>query len=344
MTEPEAELLRSYYASERFQAGPDLEDRVRRALSAHPRRIARVALPSVPVPARLVGLAAAFLVLVLFGVVPVAAAPSGLAVLPRLVLGEVGAAPVVERLMPMQVSATSSGHTMSLVSAYADDERTILVLRIRPAVPDAILDQSYLVDSAGRHMQLRDEYPNDNGYYVASFEPMKSGHSAPAKLTLYTPRLAIGASQGKQAIYGTWILQFTVTSQGGHTLPLPAPGQAGDLAVTFDSLHSVPGALAITVTTSGATGDAWMAACPHQPGGLIMGTNACAVDAVSVYDAGGKSMPIVGGFEGQGVVVNGKVLPVVHWKGMFKAPRPGLYRIVISAPDRQTLERTVRIP
>src|SRR5437879_1292966 len=226
MTEPEAELLRSYYASERFQAGPDLEDRVRRALSAHPRRIARVALPSVPVPARLVGLAAAFLVLVLFGVVPGAAAPSGLAVLPRLVLGEVGAAPVVERLMPMQVSATSSGHTMSLVSAYADDERTILVLRIRPAVPDAILDQSYLVDSAGRHMQLRDEYPNDNGYYVASFEPMKSGHSAPAKLTLYTPRLATGASQGKQAIYGTWILQFTVTSQGGHTLPLPAPGRA----------------------------------------------------------------------------------------------------------------------
>jgi hypothetical protein len=345
MTEPEGELLRSYFESDRFQASPDLEGRVLRALSARPRVRARFVLPSAPIPARLVAALGALVVLALGVAVPVAAAPSGLAVIPRQVLGEVGAAPVVERLMPIQASATSSGYTMSLVSAYADDARTILVLRIRPTLRGAILDQSYVVDSTGHRMDLRDEFPNDNGYYVASFEPMRSHRSARAKLTLYTPRLAVGPGLGQATVYGSWILQFTVTPQGGRTLPIPAPGQAGTMNVTFGSVHAVPGALAISVTTRGAAVGSWWAACPYVRGGGQLDINGCAVDVVSVYDANGNSMRLLGGFEGDAQVVNGTVVPtVVHWTGMFEAPQPGQYRVVISAPDRRTLERIVRVP
>src|SRR5438876_11933437 len=109
MTEPESDLLRSYFASERFQATADLERRIMRALSEHPQGRAPFALPSIRVPARLVTALGVVVLLVLFGIVPAAAAPWGLATLPRQVLGQVGAAPVVERLMPGQASASSSG-------------------------------------------------------------------------------------------------------------------------------------------------------------------------------------------------------------------------------------------
>ena len=352
MTEPLTEMLRRYYEGEQFQPSPDFAQRISRALPS-----ARSA--SVPLirRRRLLLAAAALLATAAITAVPVAASTSPVAVFPRYLLGAAGLGPVVERIMPTAGRATSAGYTLDLVGTYADDARTIVVVKVSPG---ARVDAAFLIESSGRGVNQSGGTSNDEtGDNVLRFEPVRRGGSGPVKVTLYVLQLGRGLGAGQQTVNGLWTLQFTLTSQGGRRLAAPDPGQAGTLAVTFDSVVVVPGALAIDVTTRGAMPDEWWARYGSvqcsTPAGAPAGVQACGsvpvppgavkdVVAVAVYDARGNALRASGGV---GAAVRNKAAldrKEVYWKGLWTLAGPGSYRVVVRAPDGATLERLIQVP
>src|SRR5438270_418214 len=248
MTDPNTDTLRRYFRGERFQAGATLERRIVDALAddrqprpgLSPRRLAMRAAVAV----------AALVILAVGTTLPVAATTSPLASGARQALSTVGMSPVVERLMTTQRQATAAGHTVSLVGVFASSERTIIILKVAPAAPAGWFKDVRLIDASGA------EVPAQEGDVTPDYAWLQLAHipgagSAPMKVTV-----EVSASFGT-----SWTLQFDTTTQG-RFLPKPAAGQVGKVAVTFDSVVAAPGALAVDLTTRGASLDSF---CPGEP-------------------------------------------------------------------------------
>ena len=348
MREPLADQLRRHYQGPQFQPTSDFAERISRGLVDHPPAAPRISRPVIGRRSLLV--AAALLAMIATAAIPVAASTSPLAVFSRYLLGAAGLGPVVQRIMPTTGRATSAGYTLDLVGTYADDARTVVILKVSPG---ARVDQAYLVDASGRGVNKIGGTSNDEtGDNVLGFGPVARARSGQVKVTLFVVQLGRGSPGGGQTINGLWTLQFNLTSQGGRTLPAPEPGQAGTLAVRFDSVVAVPGALAIDITTVGAMPEEWMArygqpSCTTNPSGV----RACSVavpsgsmnDVVAVYDTSGNALRAPSGV---GASINTQAelsRKEAHWRGLWTLPAPGTYRIVVRAPDGATLERLIQV-
>jgi len=349
MREPLADQLRRHYQGPQFQPTSDFVERISRGLVDPPPAAARISRPAIGRRSLLV--AVALLAMMSIAAIPVAASTSPLAVFSRYLLGAAGLGPVVQRIMPTTGRATSAAYTLDLVGTYADDARTVVILKVSPG---ARVDQAYLVDSSGRGVsQFAGTSNDETGDNVLGFGPVARARSGQVKVTLFVVQLARGSPGGGQTIHGLWTLQFILTSQGGRTLPAPEPGQAGTLAVRFDSIVAVPGALAIDITTVGAMPDEWMArygqpSCTTNPSGV----RACSVavpsgsmnDVVAVYDTSGNALRAPSGV---GASINTQAelnRREAHWRGLWTLPAPGTYRIVVRAPDGAMLERLIQVP
>ena len=133
-------------------------------------------------------------------------------------------------------SATSSGHTIKLVGAYADTERTVLVLEVDSQshhLPNkqqaccAVLGT--LSDQFGHTYQQ----VNNPDQLSPTFEPLAwPASQVGARLTFHANTLS-----DTQITTGNWYLHVTLIQVKGVVLPVPSPVTANGITYTFTSLH-----------------------------------------------------------------------------------------------------------
>ena len=346
MTDPLARRLRTYFEEEGFRPRPELPARISEDLPASDsRRSVRWSRH------RLVTLVAAVVaVLAVATSMPVAASTSPVSVVPRWVLAAAGLTSATELFMPVQGSATWDGVTIELVAAYADDVRTVVALQAGPLskVDGLMIAGVTMYDASGHVMGSRGGMSLDGGHHVLRFEPIPTGDGLPTKLTLLIWALDPQPGSHNGSRWGLWTLQFEVSSQGGHVLPLPAPGQAGRMSARFTSVRAVPGALAISlVTRDDAPGERCrnpVVSTPAAAGGPT--ATICSVQdyvpLVRVYDPSGRELRAEdgGGSSDSAMFARHEM----RWSGIWPVTGAGAYRVVISDAHGASFERTIEVP
>jgi hypothetical protein len=144
-------------------------------------------------------------------------------------------------LTELSGSTTSNGHTLQLVSGYADSVRTVVFVQVDGRPLEAPSKTSY---GFYLHGTLSDQFGHTYHQVfggaqgaASSFEPMVWPATATgARLTLHVTAL-MPTGYGDSTVKGDWSLTFTLTQQPGRLLDLPAPLQVGDTTYTFTRMQ-----------------------------------------------------------------------------------------------------------
>jgi hypothetical protein len=196
---------------------------------------------------------------------------------------------------PVDLSATSDGHTIRLVGAYADGLQTVVFLQVdgRPlAVPsppvgkvaaDEYLADETLTDQFGRHYASR----GGSGTSWTVYEPLAGPASTVGgRLTLHVSRLTAtreGDPSGGPDVRaphfdGDWTFHFVLVSRPAQDLPRPAPIRLGDTTYTFTSVRAAT-TLAVHIRVSGGAVSRWNAGLGGDLGDAYF---------VELYDRAGR--------------------------------------------------------
>ncbi len=227
--------------------------------------------------------------------------------------------------------ATSWGSTMEVVGAYLDDQRTIVVLK--GSDPHMLPDADLVAD--GHRHNMQGAMTGGDGYYAVKFEPLPQALSSQVPITLH---LADGAVLPPHF----WALTFTIGPRITESQSIPEPGQAGNMTITFTSVTAVPGAFAVGFIETGVTYDEVLGpvhTSTDRIRGVTMTSRGPMTVHMHVFDGSGKSLrwldlqlsPAADGSAS------------VSFSNVSLRTGPGPYRIVITAPDGGTLERTVDV-
>lgn len=158
------------------------------------------------------------------------------------------------RVIPLHESVTSSGHTVKLIGAYADSERTVLFIEVdgqAHGLPtkqqSCCYAESTLTDQFGHSYQ--------RVFSVDALAPTLGPLAGPAsnlgaRLTLHISSL-MPTGPGFTQASGDWVLHLTLIQQAGIVLPLPAPVTANGVTYTFTSLHLSRLRIKVNYTLSG---------------------------------------------------------------------------------------------
>jgi hypothetical protein len=230
-----------------FDVPDGLVDRAVVAATRAPDR-AHVAKPIPMAPRVTLGRAAAVVVAILFvNLVAAYFAPRyGQALADAPIVGGV-TSPVLHysgldasQITHLNVSTTSAGHTIKLVGAYADTERTVLLLEVDGKPHDLPSKQAVccypegtLVDQFA--LEYQHVYSPDT--MAMTFAPLAGPASQlGARLKLHITRL-LGLSPEFPATSGDWSLNVTLIQQAGKILANPAPMTANGITYTLKSVH-----------------------------------------------------------------------------------------------------------
>jgi hypothetical protein len=199
----------------------------------------------------------------------------------RALAGAPGVGPVSDRMLQFvgvsdrnltvfNAAATSSGHTVRLVAAYADGLRTVFFLEVdgrgmtgnmkafgmSPGDYAVGLDGLTMTDQFGHRYSLA--RGNQIGV-VLTFEPLTwPASELGARLTLHVSAIEAEwlVGSGSDAILkGDWTLHATLISRPVHTLILPAPLRTADAAYTFTSMQTSGTTVTVQWSVNGASVD-----------------------------------------------------------------------------------------
>jgi hypothetical protein len=224
--------------------------------------------------------------------------------------------------------ATSWGTTMELVGAYLDDQHTIVVLKGDDA--NVALNNAYLAVS-GRRYKMQQGVSGDDGYYALKFEPVTDALSSSVSVSL---RLVDGLALPPHV----WTLTFTIGPRVVGSQSAPAPGRAGGMAITFNSVSAVPGALAIRFTEVGLTYDQVLGPVQvSNSDGIEMTGRGPMRVRVQAFDRAGQPLRWL----------DSQLFPAadgsasVSFSYVFLRTGLGPYKVVINGPNGSSLERIV---
>lgn len=171
---------------------------------------------------------------------------------------------------PAQITAsgqtvTSSGHTIRLIGAYADELQTTIYLQVddQPLAAPASPTGKVVGDRYTANVELRDQFGRTyqerggSGTSSLDFEPLTSSAARTGiGLTLHISRLydmttlTANGQGGPAYVDGDWTFQFTLKQRRALVLPLPAPLTVGKLTYTFTSIKAAD-TFAVKITVSG---------------------------------------------------------------------------------------------
>ena len=206
-----------------------------------------------------VGLASIALVLLVIYFVPTADAV--LAELPVAgdLLREAGLSGAGDRVTAVGAVSESSGFKLTLVGAYADSTRTVLLLRAEPAI---IPGDGLLTDQFGRTYHESSGFGDARtGDLVMQFEPVAwpdalTGARITLRLTQVRSFYHEAATDqwltGPQ-VAGNWTLGAILGVDEGRTLTPPAPGSAGGAGFTFTAVRATSATIQVEIDVTGAT-------------------------------------------------------------------------------------------
>jgi hypothetical protein len=249
-----------------FDVPDGLVDRAVAAATRAPDR-AHVAKP-IPMAARVtLGRAAALVVAILFvNLVAAYFAPKyGQALADAPLMGGV-TSPVLRfsgldgsQITHLDVSASSSGHTIKVVGAYADTDRTVLLLEVdgKPhGLPMKDAACCYAEGTLVDQFALEYQHIYSADAMAMTFAPLAGPASQlGARLKLHITRL-LGLSPEFPATSGDWSLNVTLIQQAGKVLANPAPMTANGITYTVKSVHLSGMQLHIDFSLSGPPVDA----------------------------------------------------------------------------------------
>jgi hypothetical protein len=249
-----------------FDVPDGLVDRAVAAATRAPDR-AHVAKP-IPMAARVtLGRAAALVVAILFvNLVAAYFAPKyGQALADAPLMGGL-TSPVLRfsgldgsQITHLDVSASSSGHTIKVVGAYADTDRTVLLLEVdgKPhGLPMKDAACCYAEGTLVDQFALEYQHIYSADAMAMTFAPLAGPASQlGARLKLHITRL-LGLSPEFPATSGDWSLNVTLIQQAGKVLANPAPMTANGITYTVKSVHLSGMQLHIDFSLSGPPVDA----------------------------------------------------------------------------------------
>lgn len=165
-------------------------------------------------------------------------------------LRSVGLAGLQGRFTALDSRATSSGYTVKLVAGYADNNQTVLVLKVEPPDHD-FFAQPRLTDQFGRRIELRggmsDQRTGDN---VLLFNGVPWPDSVlGARLRLHATILQ--ALPNGQPVSGDWTLEGTIPVESSRALPLPSAGNLGDSSFRFTQIEATSATVSIRMEITG---------------------------------------------------------------------------------------------
>lgn len=171
-------------------------------------------------------------------------------------------------VVPLNEAATSSGHTVKLIGAYADSERTVLFLEV-DGQPHGLPNKQQSCCYADATLTDQFGHSYQQIYSVDALAPTFSPLVPPAsnlgaRLTVHISSL-MPTGPGFTEASGDWELHLTLLQQAGVVLPLPAPVTANGVTYTFTSLHLSKLQLKVNYTLSGPLVDQQRGAAPEAP-------------------------------------------------------------------------------
>jgi hypothetical protein len=140
----------------------------------------------------------------------------------------------------LDVSASSSGHTIKVVGAYADTERTVLLLEVDGKPHDLPTKQAVCCYPEGTLVdQFAFEYQHiySHDAMAMTFAPLAGPASRlGARLKLHITEL-FGLRPEFHPVSGDWTLNLTLIQQAGKMLAVPDPVTANGITYTLRSVH-----------------------------------------------------------------------------------------------------------
>lgn len=243
------------------------------------------------------------------------------------------------RITSVGSSATSSGYTITLVGAYADSTRTVLLVRSNPvSLP------------AGFNIRLTDQflrsYPYHggstdmrNGNETMEFDPLgwpdaKTG----ARITLHLEQVtAVGPNYTPGAtVNGSWDLAATIGVYEAASLAIPAPASLGKAHFRFTSVSYTPATIEVDMDVSGVSFEDLNRTVPDV--GRSKGMPAFMVELV---DPSGEISP--GG--GSGTMFDKDAFGVIHTRTLiYRTGGAGDYTLRVSLAGAGSFDRVLSIP
>lgn len=156
----------------------------------------------------------------------------------------------VDHSVPVGVSVTDKGFTVTIDRAYADATQTVVTLSVSP-------DDSYtlapatLADAAGTRYQSlmsgADRLPNNHILNTMIFAPLpQSELGRPQRLTLFITTLFSTAGGGPSStpppmLAGKWTIPFTIMPVAGTAISLSLPAQTHDgVTIQIEEIDVAP--------------------------------------------------------------------------------------------------------
>jgi hypothetical protein len=140
----------------------------------------------------------------------------------------------------LNASATSAGHTIKLVGAFADTERTVLLMEF-DGKPHRVPSKSNQDPCCFAEGTLVDQFALEYqrvfsaDAQAATFEPIRGPASrVGARLMLH---ITILHTNGPEVVNGDWRLPVTLFQQAGKVLTVPGPVTANGITYTIRSVR-----------------------------------------------------------------------------------------------------------
>jgi hypothetical protein len=238
-----------------------------------------------------------------------------------------------DRITMVGSSASSSGYTVTLVGAYADSTRTVLLVHSNPASIPGSGFETVLRDQFGRNYQFQGSVTDTRtGDEAMQFEPLAWPDALTgARITLQISSLETATATGPGTnVAGSWTLRATLGVDVAQALPLPQPANLGSAAFRFTSVTYTPATIEVDMEVTGVSGDYLWRRIPD--GGK--GTMALQVDLI---DPNGQ---VINGNGGSG---GDQSSTQIHFFG-FRESGGGNYLLRVTLVGDGTFERVLKIP
>jgi hypothetical protein len=244
-------------------------------------------------------------------------------------LRQAGLVNAAGRITSVGAVSTSSGYRITLVGAYADSTRTVLLINCDPP---ALLTSVDLRDQFGRSYFYQGGVTDGRtGNIAIQFDPLAWPDAVTgARITVHVSSIETTDIASRSQIAGSWTLPATLGVDQTTSLPLSGTASLGPLQVRFSSVGYTPATVTVDLEITGVTPDELNRRIPD--GGK--GTPAFTIDLI---DPNGNVI------NGEWWLGNDGNVERLHFLG-FRLTGGGSYVLRISYIGHGEFERTLTIP
>lgn len=224
--------------------------------------------------------------------------------------------------------STSWGTRVELIGAYVDEHRVIVI--VQSTDKQLHLTDFNLTQGDHRITGLQTVAGGD-GYVAMKFEPLPEALASTVPVTVHLADRSTLPSR-------LWTMNFSLGPRVGGLYAVPPSGQTGGVAITFNNVSVVPGAVAIQFTETGLAYDQVLGPVQYSDsGGAQVSGRGPITPHLQVLDGTGNPLPwldlqLSPAADGSASVTFSEV---------FLRSGLGPYRLVVTGPQGTSLERSI---